>query len=179
MPLSEAWRQNKPLWGCTAAVWTRSGMVSEDKCLTGKTTESYRETPCFTWASLGEQGRVGGRIIQVGESQWSRKQKRNACTPLSMFCLLPHRVLTSHKELPVSLSAPPRSGLSYFLPLPLSLSAPSVHPALLGSACFQRGAERSQQSRTELLFLPFVPAGAHCTRSDVTLHHRCYAGPLT
>lgn len=162
-------------------MWTRSGMVSEDKCLTGKTSESYRENPCFTGASLGERGRVGGWTIQVGESQWSRKQKqkRNACTPPSVSYLLPHRVLTSHKELPVSLSAPPHSGLSHFLPLPLSLSAPSEHPALLGSACFQRGAERSQQSRTELLFLPFVPAGTHCTHSDVTLHHRCYAEPLT
>lgn len=32
MLLSEPWRQNKPLCGCIAAVWMRSGMVSENKC---------------------------------------------------------------------------------------------------------------------------------------------------
>lgn len=167
MPLSEAWRQNKPLCGCMVAVWTRSGMVSEDKCLTGKTSESYRETPRFTRASLGERGRVGGRIIQIRESQWSRKQKhkRNACTPPSVSCLLPRRVLTSHKELPVSLSL-------WFISFP---STPSVSLCSLCASCTPGLCllpERSRKEPAEQNGAP-LPALRPCRRSLHTL--RCDA----
>lgn len=148
---------------------------------------------------------LSGWIISAGETQWSGENGKHhtsqsvelgfsyssmlisSSSPPSMSLISDFLTLLHRELLPLLKNCKLFSSstlnhtfcFTFYLLLHLFL-LPSLSLSL--SLCVDessRDEERSHRSRMNFFFLPFVPTGPDCTRSDVTANHRCHAEAIT